>query len=164
MCCFLVSGFLTEITQQIHSLRASGVISSHFARAARSEMRTFRKSAGKLCTAPAEIAFLVMDFIYIVTQSAGQSQDAVQIGPQGRANLDNRAHHYCPAASLGLAWRPTSAIPRSSRRTRPLRAWALVSCWRAYREPDRVGYHSGTGYLLIENREAEPCGEAENCG
>src|SRR5437016_9835960 len=63
MCCLLVSGFLTEITQQIHSLRASGVIASHFARAAGSEMRTFRKSAGTLCTAPGEIAFLVMDFI-----------------------------------------------------------------------------------------------------
>jgi hypothetical protein len=63
MCCLLVSGFLTEITQQIHSLRASGVISSHFARVTGSEMRTFRKSAGTLCTAPGEIAFLVMDFI-----------------------------------------------------------------------------------------------------
>src|SRR5437763_7795935 len=63
MCCLLVSAFLTEITQQIHSLRASGVISSHFARAAESEMRTFRKSAGTLCTAPGEIAFLVIDLI-----------------------------------------------------------------------------------------------------
>jgi hypothetical protein len=63
MCCFLVSGFLTEITQQIHSLRASGVISSHFARAAASAMRAFRKSAGTLCTAPGEIAFLVIDCI-----------------------------------------------------------------------------------------------------
>ena len=63
MCCLLVSGFLTEITQQIHSLRASGVIPSHFARATGSEMRTFRKSAGTLCTAPGESAFLLMDFI-----------------------------------------------------------------------------------------------------
>jgi hypothetical protein len=63
MCCLLVSGFLTEITQQIHSLRASGVISSHFARATGSEMRTFSKSAGTLCTAPGESAFLFMDFI-----------------------------------------------------------------------------------------------------
>ena len=63
MCCLLVSGFLTEITQQIHSLRASGVISSHFARATGSEMRTFRKSTGTLCTAPEESAFLVMVFI-----------------------------------------------------------------------------------------------------
>jgi|SRR5215471_7433054 len=63
MCCLLVSGFLTEITQQIHSLRASGVMSSHFARAAGSAMRTFRKSAGKRCTAPGGIAFLGIDFI-----------------------------------------------------------------------------------------------------
>ena len=63
MCCLLVSGFLTEITQQIHSLRASGVISSHFVRATGSEMRTFRKSAGTLCTAPGESAFLFIDFI-----------------------------------------------------------------------------------------------------
>jgi hypothetical protein len=63
MCCLLVSGFLTEITQQIHSLRASGVRSSHFARVAGSEMRAFRKSAGMLCTTPAEIAFSAMDFI-----------------------------------------------------------------------------------------------------
>jgi hypothetical protein len=63
MCCLLVSGFLTEMTQQIHSLRASGVISSHFARATGSEMRTFRKSAGTLCTAPGESVFLFMDFI-----------------------------------------------------------------------------------------------------
>lgn len=65
MCCLLVSGFLTEMTQQIHSFRASGVISSHFARAAASEMRTFCRSAGTLCTTPWEIAFLVMGFILV---------------------------------------------------------------------------------------------------
>jgi hypothetical protein len=62
MCCLLVSGFFTEITQQIHSLRARGVMSSHCARATESERRTFRKSAGTLCTTPGEIAFFVMDF------------------------------------------------------------------------------------------------------
>jgi|SRR5579863_7468700 len=62
MCCLLVSGFLGEITQQIHSLRASGVMSSHFARATASAMRAFFKSAGTLCTVPGEITFLAMDF------------------------------------------------------------------------------------------------------
>jgi len=38
-------------------------MSSHFARAAGSEMRAFRKSAGTLCTGPAEIAFLVIFLI-----------------------------------------------------------------------------------------------------
>lgn len=63
MCCLLVSGFFTEMTQQIHSLRASGVISSHFARAARSEIRAFRKSAGTACTGPREIVFFAMNFV-----------------------------------------------------------------------------------------------------
>jgi hypothetical protein len=63
MCCFRVSGFLTEMTQQIHSLRASGVMSSHFARAIASERRAFRKSAGTRWTAPGEMALLLMNFI-----------------------------------------------------------------------------------------------------
>jgi hypothetical protein len=72
MCCLRVSGFFTETTQQIHSLRASGVISSHFARAAGSEIRTFRKSAGTLCTAPVEIAFLaIIHIFYIMTHELG---------------------------------------------------------------------------------------------
>ena len=63
MCCILVSGFLTEITQQIHSLRASGVMSSHIVRAEGSETRAFRRSAGRLWTTPAE-SFLVMPLLY----------------------------------------------------------------------------------------------------
>jgi hypothetical protein len=87
MCCLLVSGFFTEITQQIHSLRESGVISSHFARAAGSEMRTFRKSAGTLCTAPGEIAFFAMDFIlhgYAITLGSSR----MRTGPQIKDNLE----------------------------------------------------------------------------
>jgi len=44
-------------------------MSSHFARAAGSEMRAFCKSAGTLCTAPGEITFLVMDFLSTHTDS-----------------------------------------------------------------------------------------------
>jgi hypothetical protein len=62
-CCLLVSSFFTEITQQIHSLRASGVISSHFVRAVGSETRACRKSAGTLWTTPAE-SFPVMALLY----------------------------------------------------------------------------------------------------
>src|SRR5947207_4974092 len=54
-----VSGFLTEIDQQIHSLRASGVRSSHAARALGSEVRTFRKSAGRSCATPPEICLII---------------------------------------------------------------------------------------------------------
>ena len=45
----LVSAFLPEVTQQIHSLRESGVISSHTASAFGEESRAFCKSAGTLC-------------------------------------------------------------------------------------------------------------------
>src|SRR3990167_7074728 len=45
----LVSAFLPETTQQIHSFRASGVMSFHTARAAGIEARVFRKSSGNLC-------------------------------------------------------------------------------------------------------------------
>ena len=37
-------------------------MSSHFASAAGSEMRTFRKSAGTVCTAPREIGFVAIEF------------------------------------------------------------------------------------------------------
>jgi hypothetical protein len=88
MCCFRVSGFLTETTQQIHSLRASDVISSHFARAIASARRAFRKSPGTLCTAPEEMAFLVMDFILLCYASAlGESALDEHGGPPLYAKL-----------------------------------------------------------------------------
>jgi hypothetical protein len=71
MCCLLVSGFFTEITQQIHSLRASGVMSSHFSRAAESEMRAFRRSAGTVCAAPGDNAFLAMNSFYRLCRGEG---------------------------------------------------------------------------------------------
>ncbi len=52
----LVSGFLADRIQQSHSLRASGVISSHATRALGAEVRVFRKSAGTPCTTPPAIS------------------------------------------------------------------------------------------------------------
>ena len=60
----LVSAFLADSIQQTHSLRASGVISSHATRAVGEEVRTFRKSVGILCTATVEIPFLVIRLLY----------------------------------------------------------------------------------------------------
>src|SRR3989344_2946729 len=51
-----VSCFLADRIQQIHSLRASGVISSHTVRAVGEEVRTFRKSVGIVCTTPPAIS------------------------------------------------------------------------------------------------------------
>ena len=56
----LVCTFLPDIIQQIHSLRASGVISSHTVRAAAMEERALRKSAGNTCTAFVLIFFFII--------------------------------------------------------------------------------------------------------
>lgn len=64
-CSFLVSSLLTDSTQQIHSLRASGVISSQSERAFGDAVRFFFKSAGNLCTVPPEIS--CVDFMYLHT-------------------------------------------------------------------------------------------------
>ena len=56
----LVSIFLPDVTQHIHSLRASGVISFHNLSAMGVEIRAFRRSGGNLCTTPPAISFLFM--------------------------------------------------------------------------------------------------------
>lgn len=49
-----------EVTQQIHSLRASGVMSSQAAFAALSVASAVFRSAGSACTALAAVSFLAM--------------------------------------------------------------------------------------------------------
>ena len=61
------SGCLTEKTQQIHSLRASGVISSHAVSALESAAKALRKSAGRSCATPPGI-FFAMHKVYRVRQ------------------------------------------------------------------------------------------------
>src|SRR3984957_15722718 len=56
-----VSAFLADSIQQIHSLRASGVISSHAVKACGSHPSAFFKSAGSSCTTPPEIFFCDID-------------------------------------------------------------------------------------------------------
>ena len=51
---FRVSEFLTEMIQQIHSLRASGLMSFHAASAFEDVTSAFLTSAGKACTVPKE--------------------------------------------------------------------------------------------------------------
>lgn len=49
-----------EVIQQIHSLRASGVMSSQAAYAALSVASAFFRSAGSACTGPAAVCFLAI--------------------------------------------------------------------------------------------------------
>jgi hypothetical protein len=53
---FLVSSFLADVTQQIHSFRASGVISVQRLFAAASDSMALRRSDGSLWSAPPPIA------------------------------------------------------------------------------------------------------------
>ena len=55
-CSRRVSGAFTEITQQIHSLRASRVRVSHIAKALGSDRRALSRSFGRSCATPPEIA------------------------------------------------------------------------------------------------------------
>jgi hypothetical protein len=52
---FLVSSFLGDVTQQIHSFRASGVIPIQSLFALALDSMAVRKSAGNLCTVPPAI-------------------------------------------------------------------------------------------------------------
>src|SRR5206468_13045024 len=61
MCWLLVSAFFGPSTQQIHSLRARGVRSSHAARTFGLAIRTRLKSTGTVCTTPPEIALELID-------------------------------------------------------------------------------------------------------
>lgn len=51
---------LAEMTQQIHSFRASGVRSFQAARVVTSERRVLRISSGVLCTGPGLVSFLII--------------------------------------------------------------------------------------------------------
>ena len=57
-----VSFFFAEVAQQIHSLRASGVISFHRSLTVRSDSIALRRSEGRLCTE-------LCDFILIFYQT-----------------------------------------------------------------------------------------------
>ena len=57
---FLVSSFLADVTQQIHSFRASGVISAQRLFAATSDSMALRKSDGSLWIAPPGVALVIM--------------------------------------------------------------------------------------------------------
>ena len=69
-CSFLFSGLLTEIAQQIHSFRASGVISSHFVFATGEEIRAFFRSAGSLWGTAEEVFIGAFFFLNINLQFA----------------------------------------------------------------------------------------------
>lgn len=71
---FLVSAFLAEMTQQIHSFRASGVMAAQRFFAAASEAMALRKSAGSLWTRPP--AFFLVVILRMSSQASHASAGA----------------------------------------------------------------------------------------
>lgn len=55
----LVSSFLAELTQQIHSLRANGVIAAQIRWTSASDAMALRKSAGNSWTTPPAMELLI---------------------------------------------------------------------------------------------------------
>src|SRR5690606_20002714 len=70
-----VSAFLPEVTQQIHSLCASGVMSCHKASTLCTEAIASRRSLGSLCTVPPAIFCPAMHLSYceFLYESIGQT-------------------------------------------------------------------------------------------
>src|SRR5579872_685308 len=77
----LVSICLAFSTQQMNSLRASGVMSSHRASTFGSATSAVRKSVGILCTVPPEISFVSIYLFYMI---GGQN---LKCGAESNLNL-----------------------------------------------------------------------------
>ena len=67
---FLVSACLADITQQIHSLRARGVISPHTSFTIGSDVIALEKSTGILCT-PVRNTFVLLFVILVLSSAIG---------------------------------------------------------------------------------------------
>ena len=80
----LVSTFLPDVTQHIHSLRASGLISSHTASTAGVLVSAFRKSDGNLCV----VSFWGISVVYTHLAMATGFSTTVAGGFRSR-RLDN---------------------------------------------------------------------------
>ena len=92
---FLVSSFLAEVTQQIHSFRASGVIAAQRPFAAASDSMALRKSAGSLWSVPLVIALEVMCQLRSVScrptpALTGAERSEGRPSPQGEARRVER--------------------------------------------------------------------------
>lgn len=74
---FLVSSFLADVTQHIHSLRASGVMLAHTSVTSASDSIALRKSAGILCTVPEAIGCRAIVPVVYSSLTVPQISDAI---------------------------------------------------------------------------------------
>jgi len=93
---FLVAAFLAEVTQQIHSFRASGVISAQRRLATAFDSMALRKSAGSSWIVPPAISRFVIDQTVPVWPNAKVS-DRHREGNSGRAGRSERTRSHEPS-------------------------------------------------------------------
>jgi hypothetical protein len=80
---FLVASCLAEVTQQIHSFRASGVISAQRLLAVASDAMARRRSAGTLWTVPwGMVRVVTARFFYVLRIVPGMAQSAQSKAPR----------------------------------------------------------------------------------
>jgi hypothetical protein len=86
---------LTEITQHIHSLRASGVRLDHAVSALESATSAFRRSSGTLCTTPPAISVFV--FVMAAVSAKETIPAAQRATPDSeQAMALSQRHGNCP--------------------------------------------------------------------
>lgn len=86
---FLVSSFFADVTQQIHSLRASGVMSAHTFFTIESDSIALRRSVGILCTMPVARSLVAIVVMFALRDRRPQSDNRRD---RGRRRQSNRRH------------------------------------------------------------------------
>ena len=114
----LVSALLADVTQHIHSLRASGVMLAHTSATIASDWIALRKSGGIVCTVPEAIGCRAMLYRGFTRERRIPSlvrlrRCWLQGQPPGRAAARCAADHCSP--------------PGPWTRRLPMRAWLLPS-------------------------------------
>lgn len=129
-CSVLVSIFFGNVVQQIHSLRARGVRSSHLASALGSADNAFFKSAGKVWAVPPEIDFGI-SISYQVVRRFVYSPVCGKIVTVGHSIQLSTQCHTCPETwqSMNPMGFLPSAFPLYHPLTVPWRCGRLLLCY-----------------------------------
>ncbi len=90
-----VSAFLPEVTQQIHSLRASGVTSCHVARALGDRSNARRKSSGSACMVPRCIPPMLIGSVRRVATSLRNFYLSFESAVSHRTGVKGHYHIFC---------------------------------------------------------------------
>jgi hypothetical protein len=145
---FLVSSFLADVTQQIHSFRASGVRAAQRLFTAASDSMALRKSDGSLWIAPPATALVVMRQL----RRASCRRTPALTGRRGAKRRGNRKRYACSGPVERVVRRRHFRRPRG-----PQTSGRCASrCGRAFE--DRFPREHGTRRRSLANLGEKECG------